>query len=147
MLSGELHHQGIFVDGVGFYQKEPNQWQLDHTITAEYLQRFFNITTADGDWSLCPEIEKIEKVGVEMLDGVEMTVYRIETDLNFLPEPKKYVVNIRTDFLVDATGQLVQLRTVESHPAADERGPGTVTTIATISGVGEVNTITKPTIP
>ena len=147
MRSGQLHHQGILVNGVGYYQKENDTWQVDHTITAEYLQRFFNITTADGGQSVCPNITKMEKVGVEMLDGVERTVYKIETALNFLPEPEKYIVNIRTDFLVDAAGQLVQLRTVESHPATDERGSGTVTTIVTISGIGEPNTITAPAIP
>ena len=147
MLRGAVHDEGKFVDGVGYFKRQDTSWYLSKSINTRYLRRFFAITNADGDWSVCPDTSKVEKVGTEVVDGVELTVYKIEYDFNAAAEPEKYILHVRTDFHLDATGQLVRIRDVESHPATDDGGPGTITKTTTISGIGEENTITAPAIP
>ena len=110
--------------------------------------------TAQG-WSLCPHLEVAEdkgwvaKIGEENLDGVTTTVYSTSHDV-VAPSPTdaNYTINVTLHFWVDETGQLVQYRQVQTHPPSPaDNHPGVVATVVTkVSGVGEVNTITAPTV-
>ena len=107
---------------------------------------------------VCPSLDEdaVVKIGEETLNGIEMTRYRKERSLDYAkaiwPDEKDrlgrtHVVFFTHDFWIDETGQLVQVKLVQSFPPEEgQTGRQMMEQVTKISGVGETNTITAPVV-
>ena len=148
-------NEGIYVGGVNYRRDGSRPWVESKDPGYQSLANAFGVDFTAQGWSLCPHLEVAEdkgwvaKIGEENLDGVTTTVYSTSHDV-VAPSPTdaNYTINVTLHFWVDETGQLVQYRQVQTHPPSPaDNHPGVVATVVTkVSGVGEVNTITAPTV-
>ena len=147
VIDRPVHVTGIYVDGVGYSREGTGAWQVDKSASHRLVSYFFGFTPTEAGWSVCPNLEQAEKVGEEVVQGITTTGYTTSISNDVLPDSaKERLVTTRWDYWVDETGQLVQLGRIERRPPQDGRAIGGTWT-TTISGVGETNTITAPTIP
>ena len=147
--------EGIYAGGVGYRRDGSSPWVEHKTLDHQSTAGSFGVDFTAQGWSICPHLEVAEdkgwvaKIGEENLDGVTTTVYSTSHDV-VAPSPTdaNYTINVTLHFWVDETGQLVQYRQVQTHPPSPaDNHPGVVATVVTkVSGVGEVNTITAPTV-
>ncbi len=138
--------EAIYLDGVGYGRVEDGPWEVAHDIDAKNLARMLSLQpAADGSWSLCPQVTNIEKVGPETLDGVATTHYTA-LDEEFTKSGKTDVyIGVTLHYWLDEEGLLVQFQMDVEHQHGDQAVLNRTTT--KVSGVGEPNVITAPTLP
>ena len=139
-----VHVDGIHLDGKGYARENDGPWAIDPMATNSLLTFFVGGAPTAQGWSLCPGLDKAEKVGDETLQDMATTRYSWSVSTDALPDSAKdHIVMTRADYWVDQTGQLVQMRRTEVHPIDP---PMTTIQTTTFSGVGQPNEITAPTL-
>ena len=141
--------EAVYTGGVGYSHLDNDPWQLERSIDSGFLNRHFDITVTQQGWSICPDLDFAEKVGVEMLDGEPMTRYMSNQNVVIPYDDKNsWSAYFERDYWVDETGQLAQVRVVKTNPDAGKDAVGSIVTKVTkIIGVGEPNVITAPSLP
>lgn len=141
------------VDGVNYVYGE-GQWEsLDRYFS---LPQFHSPHPIESEFVVCPNLEigSLSLVGSDLLNGQEVDHFRIGEELNLKPitDPgdvlsETDVVNRIWDIWVDANGQLVQTTLIADYAETPDHPAIRVDIQSTISGVGEPNVITAPTLP
>ncbi len=137
--------EAVYLDGVGYSQVDNGPWAVTREVDQEVLARLLQLQpAADGSWDLCPQVTNIEKVGPETLDGVATTHYTSLSEQTTKMGKTDVVFNLALDYWLDEEGLLVQLQFDVIHRQGEYETLNRTTT--KVSGVGEVNTITAPTL-
>ncbi len=137
--------EAIYLDGVVYGRVEDGPWEVAHDIDSKNLARMLSLQpAADGSWDLCPQVTNIEKLGPEMLDGVATTHYKSVSE-EFTKAGKDDVyIGVTLRYWLNEEGLLVQFQMDVEHHHGDQAVLNRTTT--KVSGVGEPNVITAPTV-
>ena len=134
----------IGVDGGAYMRSDQGSWASQEGVA---LSDFHAVSGADA---LCPETGSLDFVGDESLDGVRVRRYR-RSDSTVLQAKRvggsdspAVSEQTATDYWVDSTGLLMQLKRVVTQFTTDGAELSRVETRSVVSGVGEPNTITTP---
>ena len=154
-VSGEDYHlkvnmvepEGIVGEFIGvsgaFYGREDGlEWErLDQSFL---LSTFYSPHPIKGEFVVCPNLDwpSLTLVGEEMLDEQLVERYRIE-----MAQRQVQVIDRTYDIWVDSNGQLVQAQQIMDFEATEFYPATRAVFRSTISGVGEPNVITAPTLP
>ena len=149
-ISKPEHAEVILVDGMAYSRDVGAPWRVDplNPETPTILDTFVGALPTATGWSICPVLEEAMKVGDEVVQGMTTTHYTASDSFKALPDgTKERLITTQWDYWVDETGLLVQLRRVETRPPHSQLPVTFITTQTTIiSGVGEPNSITAPTV-
>lgn len=143
----------IGIDGVNYVYGE-GQWEsLDQYYP---LYAFHSPHPIEGEFIVCPDLEigSVTRVGSELLNDQQVDHFRIDEGSDIGPianiediQSTAQIVDRTWDIWVDSNGQLVQTALVADYAATAYYPETRVTIHSTISGVGEPNAITAPTLP
>ena len=154
-VSGEDYHlvvnmvepEGIVSEFIGvggaFYGRiDSLEWErLDQSFS---LSTLYSPHPIKGEFVVCPNLDwpSLTLVGEEMLDGQLVEHFRIE-----MMQRQVQVIDRTYDIWVDSNGQLVQAQQIMDFEATEFYPATRAVFRSTISGVGEPNVISAPTLP
>ena len=135
----------IYLDGVGYSRYDDGPWEITHDVDEKVLARMLRLDPApDGSWDLCPQVTDIEKVGPETLDGVATTHYMSTNEVVNKLGKDDLRHDLALHYWLDEEGLLVQLQfDIVTRTGEYETLNRTITKV---SGMGEPNVITAPTL-
>ena len=138
--------EGVYLDGVGYSRVDDGPWEVTHDLDAASVAHLLQLQpAADGGWDLCPQVTHIEKVGPATLDGVATTHYTaLHENFSKAGDAKVYT-GVTLHYWLNEEGLLVQFQMDVEHHHGDQAVLNRTTT--KVSGVGETNVITAPTLP
>lgn len=144
----------IGVNGMLYGREDEGLWEEVNLYSP--LEIFHSPHPIEGEFVVCPNLENqaLALVGSELLNGQEVDHFRIGEELNLKPitDPGDIrsdadVINRIGDIWVDANGQLVRTTLIADYAETPDYAAFRVDIQSTISGVGEPNVITAPTLP
>ena len=154
-VSGEDYHlivnmvepEGIVSEFIGvggaFYGRIGSlEWErLDQSFS---LSTLYSPHPIKGEFVVCPNLDwpSLMLVGEEALDGQLVEHFRIE-----MMQRQVQVIDRTYDIWVDSNGQLVQAQQIMDFEATEFYPATRAVFRSTISGVGEPNVISAPTLP
>lgn len=141
------------VGGVNYVYTEDQWGRLGQYFP---LSAFHSPHPIEGEFVVCPDLKigPLTKVGPELLNDISVDHFRLTEGSSVGPvantggAPSTADIVDRTwDIWVDSNGQLVQTALVTDYAATPDYAAFQVDIQSTISGVGEPNIITAPTLP
>lgn len=143
----------VGVDGVNYVYGESQWGSLDQYYP---LYAFHSPHPIEGEFLVCPDLEigSAIRIGSELLNDQQVNHFRIDegSDIGSIADIEDIqstadLVNRTWDIWVDSNGQLVRTTLVADYAETPDYAAFRLEVQSTISGVGEPNVITAPTLP